>query len=383
MLKNRIFYLFFLCLLGILYVFSDGYFMLVSLLALIAAPILSLIVFLGSLSVLDLKVGSSDGNEQGIVYYVNNYSRFFPGILIWESEIKHSLSGERFSCHLRRAVWAEEKGRLELTLGNARTGKLEVHTKKLKVVDFLGLFHKSLISPPSHGILIYPSLFGVEFAVDNSIEVYGDSLKYSQCREGNDVNEIFALHEYTEGDDLRRVHWKLSSKTETLMVRDFGQPLNCPVLLLLDLVRDDKTGADSFSACIDAFVSLSVALLAKGIGHNIAWFNSLQDCLSVEEVLSMENLQLRLPDILSVAACGKELTALRCYCLTQNVNSSQILYYVSSFYQPELQAEISSWKKYNVFLVGGDASLPALGGEGCFCGIPVPVRDDFLLRLVG
>ena len=382
MLKNRILYLFFLCLLGILYVFSDSYYMLVSLLVFIVAPILSLIVFLSAFSRLVLKVGFGDGDAQGIIYYVNNQSRFFPGILIWELEIEHTLSGERLSRPLRCAVWAGEEERIDLTLDNVKTGKLKVRTRKLKVLDFLGLFHKSLPELPERVILIYPRLFQVELSVDNSIEACGDSLKYSQDREGNDINEIFTLHEYAEGDDLRRVHWKLSSKTENLMVRDFGLPLNHPFLLLLDLVCDEKTETDRFSICIDALISVSVALLAKGVGHNIAWFNAEQGCLSVEEILNIEDLQLHLPDILSVGACEKGFTALQSYWQAQNVNSSQILYYVSGFYQPELLAELSAWSKYNVLLVGNDASLSILNGEKGFYGIPVPMREDFILRLV-
>ena len=37
------------------------------------------------------------------------------------------------------------------------------------------------------------------------------------------------------GDKLQRVHWKLSAKSEDLMVKDFGMPLCSRVCLYVDM----------------------------------------------------------------------------------------------------------------------------------------------------
>lgn len=40
-----------------------------------------------------------------------------------------------------------------------------------------------------------------------------------QNRKGNDPSEIFDIKDYTPGDDLRFVHWKLSGKADHLIMR--------------------------------------------------------------------------------------------------------------------------------------------------------------------
>ena len=41
-----------------------------------------------------------------------------------------------------------------------------------------------------------------------------------QNRKGNDPSEIFDIREYVPGDDIRSIHWKLSSKTDTLILKE-------------------------------------------------------------------------------------------------------------------------------------------------------------------
>ena len=46
--------------------------------------------------------------------------------------------------------------------------------------------------------------------------------------------DLVGLHEYTMGDDLRRLHWATSARTGTLMVREDADPAEPHVCVLLD-----------------------------------------------------------------------------------------------------------------------------------------------------
>lgn len=46
--------------------------------------------------------------------------------------------------------------------------------------------------------------------------------------------DLVGLHEYTMGDDLRRLHWATSARTGTLMVREDAEPAEAHVLVLID-----------------------------------------------------------------------------------------------------------------------------------------------------
>ena len=56
-----------------------------------------------------------------------------------------------------------------------------------------------------------------------------------QNRKGNDPSEIFDIKDYTPGDDLRFVHWKLSGKADHLIMRQPSEPTHYHAIILMDL----------------------------------------------------------------------------------------------------------------------------------------------------
>ena len=50
---------------------------------------------------------------------------------------------------------------------------------------------------------------------------------------GEDEALLCVDREYRDGDDIRNVHWRLSSKLDSLMVKEFSKPLDerCSVLI--------------------------------------------------------------------------------------------------------------------------------------------------------
>ena len=59
-------------------------------------------------------------------------------------------------------------------------------------------------------------------------------LEESQAK-GNDFAEITDVREYRPGDRIKDIHWKLSAKKETLMVKERTSVAQSQVVLVLDL----------------------------------------------------------------------------------------------------------------------------------------------------
>ena len=65
------------------------------------------------------------------------------------------------------------------------------------------------------------------------------------------------------------IHWKLSEKTDQLMVREFGQPASREAALLLD--RSGEAAAEQTEAMTEILVSLSEAFLEARVCHSVFW----------------------------------------------------------------------------------------------------------------
>lgn len=52
-----------------------------------------------------------------------------------------------------------------------------------------------------------------------------------QNRKGSDASEMFDIRDYVPGDDIRTIHWKLSGKTDELIVRQASAPSHYNIAL--------------------------------------------------------------------------------------------------------------------------------------------------------
>jgi uncharacterized protein (DUF58 family) len=71
------------------------------------------------------------------------------------------------------------------------------------------------------------------------------------------------LREYVLGDDIRRVHWKTTARTGTLMVREHVDTSQPSTVVVLDTRRDRYTG-DGFEDAVDVAASVVAASQRKG-----------------------------------------------------------------------------------------------------------------------
>lgn len=63
---------------------------------------------------------------------------------------------------------------------------------------------------------------------------FGEADVYDDFHPGDDPSEIFGVREFRAGDKMQSIHWKLSAKSDDLLVRENSQPKACPLVFLLE-----------------------------------------------------------------------------------------------------------------------------------------------------
>lgn len=95
-----------------------------------------------------------------------------------------------------------------------------------------------------------------------------------QNRKGNDLSEIFDIREYVPGDDIRSIHWKLSSKTDTLILKEASDPSHYNVVILPDFGRKqlgETVSAREVNAAVGIGVAVGQQFIMKGVPFCIAF----------------------------------------------------------------------------------------------------------------
>lgn len=151
-------------------------------------------------------------------------------------------------------------------------GNINVCLERMRICDLLGIFYVERKEKKLASVRVMPDFEPMPVEISRRTrEFQSDAEIYAQDRGGDDPSEIYQVREYRAQDLLKDIHWKLSAKEETLMVRERGFPLGCAVLIWFD-VREGKTTGTGFSAMIDKAASLSVTLVAEKCVHMAAWY---------------------------------------------------------------------------------------------------------------
>ena len=217
-------------------------------------------------------------------------------VLCGELCAHNRLTGE----HLQSTISLSAPAAFELPA--VHCGMMEWTLCETSVRDLFGLCRFSASPCEAAHTLVFPQLFPmqVSFADGEAVSVRGE--QWSTTRPGFDPSETFAIREYAPGDPIRQIHWKLSSKTDTLMLRELGLPVAEETLLLLDgAAANGQANAAAMDAAVTALLSLSHVLAVQGTVHSVCWRAAPSDALQFCDVVSEAGFSAMQKQLLATA----------------------------------------------------------------------------------
>lgn len=141
-----------------------------------------------------------------------------------------------------------------------RCGLVKVHSKVLKVYDYLGLFCKKVKNVNHCDVYVYPRPLYTEDA-----GVGAEVVNQWIPKPGGGFSENHDLRLFREGDNPRLIHWKLAAKTGKLIYREPIVPLREERMLVLTL----SGTPEELERKLGRLLWLSRALTDKGVFHSI------------------------------------------------------------------------------------------------------------------
>jgi uncharacterized protein (DUF58 family) len=122
-------------------------------------------------------------------------------------------------------------------LPTRQRGQLEIGPLELTRTDVLGLASRTVIAAPVAHVTVLPRWH--RLAVPSATAGTGPLTQHLRMRAlGREGSEFRSLRDYAPGDDLRRVHWKASARTDGLKVREVETEGLRQLAVVLDLDAD-------------------------------------------------------------------------------------------------------------------------------------------------
>ncbi|MDD4462472.1 MAG: DUF58 domain-containing protein [Eubacteriales bacterium] len=197
-----------------------------------------------------------------------------------------------------------------------RRGHYRVGLSRLLVSDAFAFFRlpaasRSRLKQQQVELTIWPRPLPVRSAGQFLRTFDLDSGQHRQQHQ-DDVDSLAGLRDYRQGDPLKRIHWKLTARFQTIQIREFEQPARPVIMLLADHrlpegvpARALDHVADYAAGCAETFLQAgqTVALSDYHSGHRQA--------VTAHAASQMEDLLWLLTDLAPGEALPMETLLLR------------------------------------------------------------------------
>jgi uncharacterized protein (DUF58 family) len=147
-------------------------------------------------------------------------------------------------------------------------GVYRVGPAKLKANDPLGLAETSGEAGPADRIVVYPAVEELTgFPIVRGQDPAMQASRPEHSRRGGE--DFYTLREYQQGDDLRRVHWPSSAKTDQLMIRQLETPWQSRALVLLDVRAPSYESQEAFERAVSGAATVVTHLVGSGFDADL------------------------------------------------------------------------------------------------------------------
>lgn len=221
-----------------------------------------------------VKLVSRDGN------FTHNSSMRFE-VLINKRSVYPFKKMEVYLCHIskygdkkvKRKIEIEMKDRLIqgniFKIDNLPYGYTDVIIENIYVYDLLGLGSRKIkVYSDKLKVFVMPKKREVDIELPKIPYIGGDDTEIFLEDRGKDSSELYDIREFRDGDKLRQIHWKLSSKTEDYMVRDLVTPIDTNIYVFFDLCN-----SEGINILLENAVSIAYKMLEFKYAFYIAWLD--------------------------------------------------------------------------------------------------------------
>lgn len=194
--------------------------------------------------------------------------------------------------------------------------------------DFTGLFCLRKRAGQTNMVVVMPKLPPIEI-IDKMAYVINedDGTIYSETKPGDDPTEIFAIRDYVPGDNIRKIHWKLSSKSDKLMVKDYSFPIKDNDTVIIDLFLPDKKQKSNNNQLFDLFYGLVNAMTSRKVGFNACYYDGE---FKIKRIETQNDIVILFSQLYNVEAYPSNVNGAAKLFYAENNNRTR-MFYVTNF----------------------------------------------------
>ena len=189
-----------------------------------------------------------------------------PRVLV-RFEVKNLLTGSCLEGEEQLMLLPFQDMMREIHLQSMYLGRVETDFLSIESIDMLGICRKRVHAASFGGFDRYPQLTKLNEDLQTPRDEQPNAVDRYLHRRGNDPSEVLDIREYRRGDNVRRIHWKLSAKMRKTMIRELDMPSDQETLVLFGLQESESDL--QVHRVVQLALNLSWNLLQQDTAHNL------------------------------------------------------------------------------------------------------------------
>ena len=188
---------------------------------------------------------------------------------------------------------------VRFTLSGERCGALEVGLAETAVSDWFGLWRFPVSNTEQKTVTVRPDHYPVQITASDRPGIRYADLREQLLKSSSDSSVYGEIREYVPGDPVRQIHWKLSEKTDKVLIREQAHSSEKNIRLLLKLFGS-KVLPERINETVEAMLSASLALSGEGYAHEVCLPDTDNNGWTVAEVASEQEFRTMQDAVLSL-----------------------------------------------------------------------------------
>lgn len=290
-MNQRLNYFLLLISAGLFYVFYNGYLSYLLFIFVLILPLISLFItliayFINHVSVsLDKEIISY--HDTAALQILRQKNALIPVSRIrFDKQINQFLSNEHNVERLSfdTTQWINK-------IEGKHCGKMDIIIYNFYDYDYLGLIKIKKHQRNTLSLLILPIKKDIKKYIEH-LELFNQSnTVYDPYHSGDDYSELFDMREYRDGDPINRIHWKLSTKQQKLIIKEGSSPIDKRIMVTFQLTYDTNENDEILSTFHSFCLYLCQLSYPFDIAYKILKHREIMICHIENENQYMQALQ--------------------------------------------------------------------------------------------
>lgn len=353
MWRNRVLYFFMCVILGLFFILYNIRATLLVFGVILLFPFVSglLLRRISKHVTFDLGFGESTTHRKeksSIFIRINNRALLPISRLEFDVVYENSLIGIQKVKHIALAFLANTTQEVELVMASEYVGNVVVTISNAVIWDYSFCNRRVIKCNLQDRLLILPEEFGLEGVLHTGCTKLFENESILLDKPGTDLTEILSVREYIQGDRISRVHWKLSSKCDELMIKEYASQLYYYPFLLVDLRKDaGEEGSDLLEGCLEAFFNLGIWHIEHGHPFEAGYYPKNSGLLYKTIVTSREVLYSVFQEVYNQIGMQNKSSGLGAFYASNEAGGYSNVIYFSA----DVSGDVSYLRQLGAYLV--------------------------------